>query len=149
MPGRHCSPETIVTDSMPQTDPRKQLGAAGEMLAVRALQEAGLTIRERNWRCAAGELDIVALETAPDYAQGGEPVPWLVVVEVRTRRGTRYGTALQSITPAKQRKLREVAEHYVQAVAWPGPWRIDVVAVQMDGRGRLQSIRHIRHAVGG
>jgi putative endonuclease len=139
----------IMTDSVPQTDPRKQLGAAGEELAARALQDAGLAIRERNWRCAAGELDIVALETAPDYARGGDPVPWLVAVEVRTRRGTRYGSALQSITPAKQAKLREVTAHYVQAEAWPGPWRIDVVAVQMDERGRLQSIQHIRHAVGG
>lgn len=149
-PGPHCPPKTtIVTDSMPQSDPRKQLGAAGEELAVRTLQEAGLTIRDRNWRCAAGELDIIAVETAPDYARGGEPVPWLVAVEVRTRRGTRYGTALQSITPAKQTKLREVTEHYVRAVAWTGPWRIDVVAVQMDGRGRLLSVQHVRHAVGG
>ena len=44
-------------------------------------------------------------------------------------------------------KLRTVAQHYVQAVNWPGPWRIDVVAVQMDSRGHLQAVEHIRHAV--
>lgn len=132
-----------------QPDPRKQLGATGEELAARALRTAGLTIRARNWRCSLGELDIVAEEVAPDYARGGESAPWLVVVEVRTRRGTRFGTALQSITPAKQAKLREVAEQYIQEIGWTGPWRIDVVGVQMDRSGRLQSVQHVRHAVGG
>jgi putative endonuclease len=131
------------------SDSRKTLGHSGEAVAAHALERAGLTITARNWRCPAGELDIVAQEIAPDYSQGGEAASWLVVVEVRTRRGARYGTALQSITPRKQRKLREVAQHYVQAVAWPGPWRIDVVAVQLDDSGKLLDVEHIRHAVTG
>ena len=45
------------------------------------------------------------------------------------------------------RDRREVARHYVQATNWAGPWRIDVVAVQMDGNGRLLAVEHIRHAV--
>ena len=126
---------------------RRGLGDRGEELAAQALLEAGLTLRERNWRCAAGELDIVAMEEGPDFTQDGRLVPWLVAVEVRTRRGTRFGTALQSVTPRKQRKLREVAEHYVKQSGWTGPWRIDVVAVQMDRRGRLIAIDHLRHAV--
>lgn len=131
------------------TDKRRQLGNVGEALAVDALQKAGLLIITRNWRCAVGELDIVAQEMAPNFATDGAATAWLVLVEVRTRRGTRFGTAQQSITPRKQAKLREVAEHYVQAAAWLGPWRIDVVAVQMDSTGRLLEIDHIRHAVTG
>ncbi len=131
------------------TDSRKALGDSGEAVAAHALEKEGLTISARNWRCPAGELDIVAQEFAPDFSEGGEVVPWLVVVEVRTRRGTRYGSALQSITPRKQRKLREVAQQYVQAVAWSGPWRIDVVAVQLDSSGKLLEVEHIRHAVTG
>jgi putative endonuclease len=73
----------------------------------------------------------------------------LVAVEVRTRRGERYGTAVQSVSPRKQAKLREVAAHYVQTVAWQGPWRIDLVAVQMDNQGHLMAVDHIRHAVMG
>jgi putative endonuclease len=69
-------------------------------------------------------------------------------VEVRTRRGFAYGAALESITPRKAAKMREVAHHYVQALGWNGPWRIDVVGIQMDVQGRLLSIEHIRHAVG-
>jgi len=129
-------------------DPRRKLGTAGEEMAVKALVEAGLTIVARNWRCAAGELDIVAQENALDYVRGGV-VLWRVLVEVRTRRGTQYGTALQSVTARKQQKLRELAQHYIQQEQWHGPWRIDVVAVQMDHAGLLQAVEHIRHAVGG
>lgn len=132
---------------MTTTDPRKQLGYAGEVLAVRTLQEAGLTIIERNWRCKEGEIDIVAQEMAPDYVRGGELSPWLVLVEVRTRRGLAFGTALESITPRKAAKMRQVAHRYVQERSWAGAWRIDVVGVQMDGLGRLLKIEHIRHAV--
>ena len=128
---------------------RQQLGQVGEDLAARHLIDAGLHIVARNWRCVYGELDLVAQEVAPDYASGGLLETWLVAVEVRTRRGTRFGTALASVTPAKQAKLRTVAQAYVQEVAWGGPWRIDVVAIQLDGHGRLIEIVHLRHAVTG
>lgn len=131
------------------TNKRQKLGAAGEALTVQYLQTAGLTVVDRNWRCAVGELDIIAREEAPDYSAGGTLAPWLVLIEVRTRRGNRYGTALQSITPRKAAKVVEVAAHYVQHAQWQGPWRIDVVAVQMDGQGRLLEIDHIRHAIAG
>jgi len=128
-------------------NPRRSLGQAGEEIALRTLAAAGLTILARNWRCPAGELDIVAQDVAPDYARGDLAAQWLVLVEVRTRRGDRYGTARQSVLGRKEAKLREVARHYVQAAHWEGPWRIDVVAVQMDSRGHLQAVEHIRHAV--
>ncbi len=130
-------------------DARRSLGRAGEAMAVQVLEAAGLSIVARNWRSAAGEIDIVAQEEAPDYSQGGQPVPWLVIVEVRTRRGLAYGSALASVTPRKQARLAAVGAAYVQAAAWQGPWRIDVVAIQMDGAGRLQTVEHIRHAVTG
>lgn len=130
-------------------DRRRQLGQQGEDIAVHLLREAGLTIRARNWRCDVGELDIVAEEVAPDYATGEIAAHWLVLVEVRTRRGTRYGSARQAFTPQKQAKLQQVAARYVQSERWTGPWRIDAVAVQMDCTGTLVSVEHIRHAVTG
>lgn len=132
---------------MNSSDPRKQLGRAGEEMARQTLLKAGLTIVEQNWRCQAGEIDIVAHEMAPDYVHGGELHPWLVLVEVRTRRGRSFGSALESITPRKAAKMRQVAHAYVQATGWQGPWRIDAVGVQMDGDGRLIAIEHVRHAV--
>jgi putative endonuclease len=131
---------------MPPHD-RRRLGDTGETLAVRTLLAANFTILARNWRCPVGEIDIIAQEPAPDFTRGGMLTPWLVLVEVRTRRGTQFGTALQSITPRKQAKLREVAASYLQASGWAGPWRIDVIAVQMDAAGHLLAVEHIRHAV--
>ena len=128
---------------------RQQLGATGERLAASRLEEAGLVILDRNWRCSVGEIDIVAAEDAPDYSAAGELRRWLVLIEVRTRRGDRYGTAQQSITPSKAAKLREVGAHYVRDHGWSGSWRIDVVAVQLDEVGRLQEVDHIRGAVAG
>ena len=133
----------------PAGSQRRQLGDKGEELALQTLTAAGFTILTRNWRCMAGELDIIAQECAPDFVLGNPQATWLVFVEVRTRRGQAFGTALQAITPRKAAKLREVAEYYVQQQAWQGPWRIDFVAVQMDASGRLLAIDHIRHAVTG
>lgn len=131
------------------TASRRSTGQTGEEIAVRTLREAGLSIVERNWRCPAGELDIVAEEIGPDFTSGESEARWLVLVEVRTRSGYSRGSARQAFTPRKQAKLREVAAHYIQAKEWRGPWRIDAVAVQLDRSGREVAVEHIRYAVGG
>jgi putative endonuclease len=122
-------------------------------MAARTLEAAGLRILERNWRCSypslKGEVDLVAEESAIDYAHGGEVVAWRVIVEVRTRRGDAQGTALQSVDQRKAAQLRALGAAWVQVHAWRGPWRIDVVAVQMDSFGRLLAVEHIRSAVTG
>ena len=134
-------------------NPRRALGAAGEEMAAQALVDAGLTMIERNWRCTGlglpGELDIIAEEIGPDYTQGGRPATWRVIVEVRTRRGDSHGTALQSVDERKATRLRKLAAAYIAERDWQGPWRIDVVAIQMDGSGRLLEVEHIRYAVSG
>lgn len=85
----------------------RQLGQAGEELAVQHLRAMGWTVLDRNWRCRAGELDIVALEP-------GEPAV-LVFCEVKCRRGLGYGPPLESITAAKVAKLRELALHWLRS----------------------------------
>lgn len=129
------------------------LGQVGEELAARLLQEAGFTLIERNWRAPArtlpGEIDIVAEERAPDLSRGGEIVPWRVIVEVRTRRGSAFGSALQSVDERKAKRLRALGAAWVQLHNWQGPWRIDVVAVQMNSAGLMQEIVHLRAAVQG
>ena len=117
---------------------RQALGQAGEELAARYLMEQGYRIVERNYRCAVGELDIVARE--------GER--W-AFVEVRTRRGRSHGTPEESITPAKQRKLIEVASTYLQEKGLRDvDWRIDVVAIEHSRDGRPPRVNLIRGAVG-
>lgn len=117
-------------------DKRKHIGRQGEEIAVAYLIGKGYEVIERNWRCAVGELDIIARNEDS-----------LVFVEVRTRRGARFGSAEESITPVKQRRLVELAHSYLQKTTPSQPsWRIDVIAVQL-GPG-LPRINHLENAVG-
>jgi len=118
---------------------RKQLGQWGEDLAARYLQERGYVIRARNYRYSnVGEMDLVT-------ERDGQ----LVFVEVRTRRGNAYGTPEESITSAKQARLAEVAQAYVQEHEWAGDWQIDVVAVELTPRGQLLRVTHLPNAIEG
>jgi len=118
-------------------DTRRTLGNRGEELASRKLQSLGYTVRERNWRCAAGELDIVAEKDGA-----------LVFVEVRTRRGDRFGTPEESITLAKRTKLIEVAQAYLEEHNEKGcAWRIDVVAIEIGAHGEVSRMEIIENAI--
>jgi putative endonuclease len=119
-------------------DDRQGLGRWGEGLAAQHLAAKGYEVVDRNWRCERGELDLVARD--------GD---CLVVVEVRTRRGRLLGTPEESITQAKQARLIALADAYVEECDWPGYWRIDVVAVEMDRRGRLLRVDHYENAITG
>jgi len=117
---------------------RKKLGQLGETLAADHLARRGYVIRQRNYRCPAGEMDIVA-----------EDGDCLVFVEVRTRRGREYGMPEESLTAAKRARLIEVAQTYLQEHEWPGDWRIDVVAIELTQGGRLERVSVIQNAVEG
>jgi putative endonuclease len=118
---------------------RRQLGRWGEEFAAALLETRGYRVVERNWRCSRiGEIDLVVCQ---------ESLPVLVFVEVRVRRGANYGTPEESITAAKQARLKLLAQAYVQAHAWEGDWRIDVVALHLDRNGRLVCQQHIEDAV--
>lgn len=119
-------------------DSRQGLGRRGEELAARHLAAKGYEIVARNWRCQAGELDLVARD--------GE---CLVMVEVRTRRGEEMGSPEESLTAAKQARLVALGEAYVQEQDWIGDWRIDVIAVELDRRGRLLRVDQYENAVSG
>lgn len=110
---------------------RVALGTAAENLALRYLEAQGLTLILRNFRCRAGELDLILRE--------GEI---LVFVEVRSRRYTSYGSPAESVTPAKQQKLLRAAACYLQRQGLDPPCRFDVVAIlQSDGEPRIDWIR--------
>jgi putative endonuclease len=118
---------------------RKRLGDAGEEIAARELVRRGYVVRERNWRCPEGELDLVA--------EQGET---LVFVEVRTRRGDHFGTPEESITLAKRAHLIAAAQAYLEAHSLQDrDWRIDVVAVEMSAQGQLLRVDVIENAIEG
>ena len=116
---------------------RLDLGDFGERVAAAHLEAKGYHIRERNFRVAEGEIDIIA-------ECGGT----LVFVEVRTRRGGSHGTAAESVTARKAAHLVAAAQAYGQARAdCPAEQRIDVIAVEMAPDGRLLSLEQIEGAV--
>ena len=116
---------------------RRETGILGERLACDFLGKNGYRIIERNFRCPGGEVDIVA-----------QRQDTLVFVEVRTKRSQRFGSPEESITSAKMEKLRAVAAYYWQSRPnLPEAWRIDVVAIEMNGRGRVSRIELIENAI--
>ncbi len=116
---------------------RKALGELGERWAKKYLEQNGYRIREANFRCREGEVDIIA-----------QHKDCLVFVEVRTRTGSGFGTPEESVTAAKQEKLVSVAMSYLQTHDdLPTEWRIDVVAVEVATNGRVVRTELIQNAV--
>jgi putative endonuclease len=118
-------------------DRRKERGAAAEEAAARYLVSLGYRVLERNWRCRTGEIDLIARD--------GEA---LVFVEVRSRRtGSRFGAAIEAVTPRKIRQVRDVAGVYLTFHPHTaGPVRFDVVAVTLHADDSVADLKHIKAA---
>lgn len=100
---------------------RQSLGREGERRAAEHLEGLGWTILDRNWRCGDGEIDLVAYD--PEASA-------IVVVEVKTRAGTGYGTPLEAITYAKARRLRGLAAAYMRRSGRRAPrLRVDGIGI--------------------
>jgi putative endonuclease len=152
-PSRYIA-STDVTDlalasTVMGNDPRRGVGEAGERLAELHLARAGYTVLERNFRTGSGELDLIA--SCPEG---------IVFCEVRARIGApgrtpgEPGGALESIGPAKRRRLRRMALEWLSA-ARPktagGRWiggtiRFDAIGVVVAPDGRLLSLEHVENA---
>jgi len=106
-----------------QSGTRQTAGREAEAFALRHLQEQGLRLITQNWTCRRGELDLVMLD--------GDTV---VFVEVRYRRHSGWGGALESVDFRKQEKLILAAQSFLQKEAqWANaPCRFDVVAINGD-----------------
>ena len=91
---------------------------------MRHLEALGWAIVERNWRCDAGELDVVALAPRP----AGPPLA--VVVEVKTRTGVGFGDPMEAITEAKVHRLRALAVRWRQGHPGIGAGlRVDAIGI--------------------
>jgi putative endonuclease len=116
---------------------RQEVGKLGEKLAQKFLKKKGYHIRETNFRCREGEIDFVAQQK--DY---------LVFVEVRTKSSLDFGTPEESITQSKKEKLIASALTYISTHQnLPSLWRIDVVAIEVDQKGKSKRIELIENAI--
>ena len=115
---------------------QRALGEYGERLAARHLEAQGMVVLDRNWRCVAGELDLVLRD--------GDV---LVACEVKTRTSVDFGTPHEAVGPAKlDRLLRLVAAWQAEHGVSAPDVRIDLVAVIRPRRGS-SSVEHVRGVV--
>ncbi len=113
-----------------------QSGKDAELHALNYLQQQGLRLLAQNWLCKRGELDLVMLD--------GDTV---VFVEVRYRRHSGWGGAMESVDFRKQEKLITAAQLFLQQEPqWADhPCRFDVIAVDGDP-GKSAPLKWLKNA---
>ncbi len=114
-----------------------QIGEKGEAFAALALERRGWLVVERNWRCAGGEIDIIARD--------GDT--W-VFVEVKLRGANAYGSPEEAVTVQKAVRLLRAAEAYlIEHGLDDTAWRVDVVAIELAASGRVRRLTLYEDAV--
>ena len=108
-------------------------GRQAEDRGAAFLQQQGLTLIERNYRCRFGEIDLIARDGNT-----------LIFVEVRLRTSDSFGGAAASITAAKRGKLTRAARHYLAGTARMPACRFDALLVS----GADHSVEWIKNAFG-
>lgn len=112
---------------------KQALGRHGERKACKYLQKLGYRILGTNYRCKAGEIDIIAADHET-----------LVFVEVKTRSSDQFGTPQEAVTPAKLRSVRQAAQYYlIESSAHDTPVRYDILALTIGQNGKVKNIEHI------
>ena len=114
---------------------KDRLGRRGEALAASFLEAAGLDLVDHNWRCALGEIDLVAIDGST-----------LVVIEVKTRSSLDFGDPMEGITAAKLQRLYLLAAQWAMAHHLKfTDIRVDAVAVLDDGvsEPRIEYLRAV------
>lgn len=116
---------------------KDDLGRRGEELAAAHLEGKGLVVLSRNWRCAEGELDIVATDG----------LSTVVFCEVKTRSGMGFGAPVEAVTRGKRRRIRRLAFLWL-TTAKPRTWaisRFDVIGILLC-EGAEPQIQHVAEA---
>ena len=94
------------------------LGKWGEQLVAEYLTQKGWRLRETNYRCRLGEIDLIA-----------ENRSYLIFVEVKLRKNDRFGQAGEAVDHKKQQRLRATAELYLAEHSTKLQPRFDVAEV--------------------
>lgn len=114
---------------------KRETGAGKETLAAEYLTARGMCVKERNFRCRQGEIDLI-----------GRHNGYLVFVEVKYRRTEEFGTASEAVDIRKQCRICRAADYYryLHRLGEDCPVRYDVVAVQGEEISWIQNaFQHI------
>lgn len=129
--------ESKCDDACAGSSHNAEIGKRGERAAVLLLERKGFEILETNWRCKAGEADIIAFDEDA-----------LVFVEVKTRVGADSGMPAEAVTPQKRSRYEKIAAWYLsQHDVADVRVRFDVIDVLVVAEDRAL-IRHIVNAFG-
>ncbi len=121
----------------------RPLGSQGETIARRFLSKRGLKVLARNYRCPAGEIDLIMLEEAGGR-QGGKGT--IAFVEVKTRRDDHYTDPEAAVDRDKQRRIKKTAGYYLAHHDSDGyDVRYDIVSV-VASPGQQPEVRYISDA---
>jgi putative endonuclease len=115
--------------SLPEKAQHLVRGENAELQAQKFLLEKGLKPVCRNFRCKQGELDLIMQDQQT-----------LVIIEVRYRQSDKYGSALESVTHAKQSRIIAATQVYLASNKISPRLRFDVVAI--SGSGKVQWIQN-------
>jgi putative endonuclease len=124
-----------VTDHRKRVPPTAvAVGRDAEARAQRFLQQRGLTLVEKNFRCRGGEIDLIMRDQH-----------MLVFVEVRFRKDQRFGGAAASVGPVKQQRLWRSASTYLMRFPSPPACRFDLVAIEGNELHWIKNLRLSSH----
>ncbi len=112
---------------------RQYTGKFGEKVARRYLRRQGYQLIALNWRCPAGEIDIIAYHLDRHC---------LVFAEVRARIGAKYGTAQESISPRKMAHWSGTANAFIDQYRVNFSMRCDFIC--LDKKRTVWELRHLR-----
>ena len=112
-----------------------ETGLKGEQLAEYFLVKKGYKILERNWRSSYKEVDLVVQQD-----------DWLVIVEIKTRRGLNFGFPEEAVTPAKQQLLRAAADVYFETHTGFQKVRFDVISILLSKTDEVLELLHLEDA---
>ncbi len=111
-----------------------KIGHLGEDIAKRYLKGHGYAIIEQNYRTRRAEIDLIAIHKGI-----------LIFIEVRTKRGERFGMPEESFNRNKKNKLIGNAKAYVAKKQWQKACRIDAICIILDNNFQLKRLNHYKN----
>lgn len=112
-----------------------QIGYEMENLACHYLEQQGLQLLLRNYRCKMGEIDLIMRDNQ-----------LIIFVEVKYRRQTRFGSSLEAIDMQKRAKLVRTAEYYLlrNRINSTCQIRFDAITIEhVDHQRKIHWIKNI------
>ncbi|MBI4975270.1 YraN family protein [Candidatus Peregrinibacteria bacterium] len=121
---------------------KKSIGNLGEIYAGKFLISRNYKILSRNFSCAMGEIDIIAVDLTDNE---------LVFVEVKARTSDIFGEPEDAVDFRKRLKILKTALYFINSATGKLPfnWRVDVISIKLGTLKEITNLRHIKNIFNG